>query len=112
MGLLSRSSGKVVAVPTGSQAEEDHAGPRRRIAAQAAGPAAVAVAAVGLYLGARAIKKVFDTPSRPYKEGNVGNEYDAWTQEGILEHYWGDHIHLGYYTEEVRARLCVGRDSW
>ena len=26
--------------------------------------------------------------------------YDAWTREGILEHYWGEHIHLGYYTDE------------
>ena len=43
------------------------------------------------------IKKVLDTPSRAYNE-NVGDEYDAWTQEGILEYYWGEHIHLGYYT--------------
>jgi len=33
----------------------------------------------------------------------VGKEYDAWTDEGVLEHYWGEHIHLGYYTEEERA---------
>lgn len=46
-----------------------------------------------------AIKKVYDTPSRSY-DGNVGDEYDAWTEEGILEYYWGEHIHLGYYTEE------------
>ena len=45
------------------------------------------------------IKKVLDTPSRAYNE-NVGDEYDAWTQEGILEYYWGEHIHLGYYTGE------------
>ena len=35
-------------------------------------------------------------------EGNVGEEYDAWTQEGILEHYWGEHIHLGYYSDAER----------
>ncbi len=35
-------------------------------------------------------------------EGNVGEEYDAWTQEGILEHYWGEHIHLGYYSDDER----------
>jgi MPBQ/MSBQ methyltransferase len=32
----------------------------------------------------------------------VGEEYDAWTQEGILEHYWGEHIHLGYYSDDER----------
>ena len=58
-------------------------------------------------------------------EGNVGEEYDAWTQEGILEHYWGEHIHLGYYNDaerkagykrkDFKARLlhmqCCCRDS-
>ncbi|TFJ80089.1 hypothetical protein NSK_008646 [Nannochloropsis salina CCMP1776] len=34
------------------------------------------------------------------EENSVGREYDAWTREKILEHYWGEHIHLGYYTEE------------
>ena len=43
------------------------------------------------------IKKVFDTPSRTYKE-NVGDEYDSWTNDGVLEYYWGEHIHLGFYT--------------
>ncbi len=32
----------------------------------------------------------------------MGEEYDAWTQEGILEHYWGEHIHLGYYSDAER----------
>lgn len=50
-----------------------------------------------------ALKRVYDTPSRTY-DNNVGNEYDAWTEEGILEYYWGEHIHLGYYTEEERAK--------
>lgn len=45
---------------------------------------------------------MFDTPSRAYDQ-NVGQEYDAWTEEGVLEYYWGEHIHLGYYTEEVRT---------
>jgi len=31
----------------------------------------------------------------------VGKEYDSWTDDGVLEHYWGEHIHLGYYSEEV-----------
>eukprot|EP00873_Tetraselmis_striata_P009760 jgi/Tetstr1/430024/TSEL_019885.t1 len=49
-----------------------------------------------------AIKKVFDTPSRAYEE-NVGDEYDQWTEEGVLEYYWGEHIHLGHYSEAERA---------
>lgn len=55
----------------------------------------------GALLAGYGIKKIFDTPSRAYDQ-NVGQEYDAWTEEGVLEYYWGEHIHLGYYTEEVR----------
>lgn len=59
------------------------------------------VAFVGLMV--LALKKVFDTPSRTY-DNNVGQEYDAWTEEGVLEYYWGEHIHLGYYTDqEIKA---------
>lgn len=54
----------------------------------------------GLALAGFGIKYIFDTPSRTY-DNNVGEEYDAWTEEGVLEYYWGEHIHLGYYTEEV-----------
>lgn len=54
-------------------------------------------AAAGLALTYFALKKVFDTPSRAYKE-NVGDEYDSWTDDGVLEYYWGEHIHLGYYS--------------
>ena len=38
----------------------------------------------------------------------VGREYDAWTEEQILEYYWGEHIHLGYYTDDVLARGAPG----
>lgn len=61
-----------------------------------------ALAAAGVAAGALALKRLYDTPSRAY-DGNVGDEYDAWTEEGILEHYWGEHIHLGYYTDAERA---------
>lgn len=59
-----------------------------------------------------AIKKIFDTPSRTYDPNNpnVGDEYDSWTEEGILEHYWGEHIHLGYYSAEERARGYKKKD--
>ena len=51
------------------------------------------------------MKYVFDTPSRTYVDGEntVGKEYDAWTEEGILEYYWGEHIHLGWYSDEELA---------
>eukprot|EP00466_Bigelowiella_natans_P014256 jgi/Bigna1/46185/estExt_Genewise1.C_30006 len=46
-------------------------------------------------------QRLFPKGSRKYETGNtVANEYDAWTADGILEHYWGEHIHLGYYTPE------------
>ena len=42
-------------------------------------------------------------PSRPFDTTqSVGNEYDKWAKDGILEHYWGEHIHLGYYTANNR----------
>ncbi len=28
---------------------------------------------------------------------SVANSYDEWTEDGILEFYWGEHIHLGHY---------------
>lgn len=39
---------------------------------------------------------------RPYKpeQDSVGVEYDDWTDEGILEHYSGEHIHVGYYDDK------------
>lgn len=55
-----------------------------------------------------AVFKLLEQGSRKY-DGNVGDEYDAWTREGILEHYWGEHIHLGYYTDEDRQ---PGFFSW
>ncbi|KAG1676388.1 hypothetical protein FOA52_001183 [Chlamydomonas sp. UWO 241] len=37
-------------------------------------------------------------------------EYDKWTSDGILEHYWGEHIHLGYYTDAERAAGYRNKD--
>jgi len=66
--------------------------------------AAVVVAWIGWLI------KRLNTPSRVYnRESNtVGVEYDAWTSEGILEHYWGEHIHLGYYGEKERKGPFYG----
>uniref|UniRef100_A0A7S2ARH3 Methyltransferase domain-containing protein n=1 Tax=Pycnococcus provasolii TaxID=41880 RepID=A0A7S2ARH3_9CHLO len=88
------------AVPTNTQNA-----PLGSPAIVAAGSAA-AIAAAGL-----AVKRVLDTPAREYKEGaQVGKEYDAWHDEGILEYYWGEHIHLGYYSDEERAEGYKKKD--
>ncbi|GAB5363006.1 hypothetical protein AAMO2058_000847000 [Amorphochlora amoebiformis] len=50
-------------------------------------------------------QRLFPKGSRKYETGNtVANEYDSWTADGILEHYWGEHIHLGYYTPEEQTK--------
>ena len=63
-------------------------------------PATVGVAAAAAGVAGMGIKAALDRPSRAYEAGSVAREYDAWTQDGILEYYWGEHIHLGYYTDE------------
>ncbi|MFQ3584583.1 MAG: methyltransferase domain-containing protein, partial [Cyanobacteriota bacterium] len=46
------------------------------------------LAGIGLYL----------LSARPYRSAaSVANSYDQWTEDGILEFYWGEHIHLGHY---------------
>lgn len=37
------------------------------------------------------------TPRRYQTPDSVATSYDEWTQDGILEFYWGEHIHLGHY---------------
>jgi len=57
--------------------------------------------------------RVLNTPSRVYDrdKNTVGREYDAWTSEGILEYYWGEHIHLGSYgPKERKAPFYGGKD--
>lgn len=49
---------------------------------------ALLVGAIALYL----------ITARRYQSSNsVANSYDQWTEDGILEFYWGEHIHLGHY---------------
>ncbi|CAE7384965.1 unnamed protein product, partial [Symbiodinium sp. CCMP2456] len=58
-----------------------------------------AVVSLGLLkVLASRIHSWFETPKRPYGDGSVGSAYDDWTREGVLEHYWGEHIHMGSYT--------------
>ena len=37
------------------------------------------------------------TARRYQSSGTVAYSYDRWTEDGILEFYWGEHIHLGHY---------------
>ncbi len=39
----------------------------------------------------------FITARRYQSSDSVANSYDRWTEDGILEFYWGEHIHLGHY---------------
>lgn len=36
-------------------------------------------------------------PRKYQSADSVANSYDDWTSDGILEFYWGEHIHLGHY---------------
>ncbi len=41
---------------------------------------------------------LYVSTARRYQSGTtVAKAYDQWTQDGILEFYWGEHIHLGHY---------------
>ncbi|MFP4135195.1 MAG: methyltransferase domain-containing protein [Halothece sp.] len=43
--------------------------------------------------------------ARSYESSEtVANSYDQWTQDGILEFYWGEHIHLGHYGSPPRRK--------
>ena len=37
-------------------------------------------------------------PRKYQSVDSVANSYDDWTKDGILEFYWGEHIHLGHYS--------------
>ncbi len=48
---------------------------------------------------------VYLLTARRYQSSNsVANSYDQWTEDGILEFYWGDHIHLGHYGSPPRQK--------
>lgn len=74
--------------------------------------AAVLVLIVTVYMK---VKHWLETPSRPYEttedKCTVGNEYDKWTREGVLEHYWGEHIHMGsYLSPKAKNGFCCQWD--
>jgi MPBQ/MSBQ methyltransferase len=44
------------------------------------------------------------TPRSYESSETVANSYDEWTSDGILEFYWGEHIHLGHYGSPPRHK--------
>jgi len=57
--------------------------------------AVLLVAGIAIYLA---------TPRSYESSSTVANSYDQWTQDGILEFYWGEHIHLGHYGSPPRRK--------
>ncbi|MEO0867793.1 MAG: methyltransferase domain-containing protein [Cyanobacteria bacterium J06642_11] len=44
------------------------------------------------------------TARRYQSSDSVATSYDEWTEDGILEFYWGEHIHLGHYGSPPRSK--------
>ena len=43
--------------------------------------------------------------SRKYRSANsVASSYDAWTDDQLLERLWGEHVHLGYYSDSFEKK--------
>lgn len=55
------------------------------------------IAGILLALLILSIALYFLTARRYQSAESVANSYDQWTEDGILEFYWGEHIHLGHY---------------
>lgn len=48
---------------------------------------------------------VYLLTARSYHSADsVAKSYDQWTEDGILEFYWGEHIHLGHYGSPPRRK--------
>ena len=56
---------------------------------------AILIVSIALYLF---------TARRYQSSDSVANSYDEWTDDGILEFYWGEHIHLGHYGSPPRNK--------
>ncbi|WP_088893048.1 methyltransferase domain-containing protein [Leptolyngbya ohadii] len=51
------------------------------------------------------------TPRRYESADSVAQSYDEWTEDGILEFYWGEHIHLGHYGSPPRRKDFLAAKS-
>ena len=48
---------------------------------------------------------VCSSRDRKYQSsGTVASSYDAWTNDGLLESLWGEHIHLGFYSNGLARK--------
>ncbi|CAJ1386718.1 unnamed protein product [Effrenium voratum] len=84
-----------------------------RMAAPSARQIGAGVAVLGLLkIISSRICDWFQTPKRPYGEGSVGSAYDEWAREGVLEHYWGEHIHMGSYNPMDKQSGYRKKDSF
>ncbi|MEQ8956753.1 MAG: methyltransferase domain-containing protein [Coleofasciculus sp. C2-GNP5-27] len=68
---------------------------------------------LGLLLGlfAIAILLYLVTGRRYQSSESVVNSYDQWTEDGILEFYWGEHIHLGHYGSPPQSKDFLAAKS-
>jgi MPBQ/MSBQ methyltransferase len=57
-----------------------------------------------LALSATGLALYLLTARRYQSADSVANAYDQWTEDGILEFYWGEHIHLGHYGSPPRSK--------
>lgn len=57
-----------------------------------------------LILVAIALGVYLVTARRYQSSSSVAQSYDQWTEDGIVEFYWGEHIHLGHYGSPPRRK--------
>lgn len=43
------------------------------------------------------------TPRRYASAASVSEQYDKWTEDGVMEKFWGEHVHQGYYPNGTYA---------
>lgn len=69
--------------------------------------------ALGLFLALLTVGVAFYliTARRYQSTNSVANSYDQWTEDGILEFYWGEHIHLGYYGSPPQRKDFIAAKS-
>ena len=67
-----------------------------------------------IVLGASGLAAIYLLSPRQYQSGeSVATAYDEWTEDGILEFYWGEHIHLGHYGHPVgRKDFLVAKSDF
>ncbi len=64
----------------------------------------LAIAAFLVALLVTGIVLYLATARRYRSSSTVVHSYERWTDDGILEFYWGEHIHLGHYGSPPRRK--------